>query len=368
LDIVYTMNAKPFTYRLPLSRFDTNLLPSDARKIGSDSFKDAVIAYFVAQYASKGEVAIVTVDDQEISVLTLPVETEPLDFVLSLLQAGQIKEAVPFLESIVRSEPDNVQALYNLGIAHSELGDYPQAIMRLKRAVAIQPDHAHAWSGLGVAYQRMGKPELALEPLQRAVAADPLDGFSLRNLGGLLLGLGRPTEAEPHLRAARRLMPNDQNAVYGLAAALDACGGESNETEADELYAMIINRWPDSKVGELAREARTKRAHAKMRSVVDGGLRPDVMMYIAGALDTFEKVGPAVTKQIATEIAMKGQRGLDINSSDKEYTLNTLPGKFSGIHLVSIMYAAFKQIDPSLDGGIDLHREYDAAVAIRKKR
>jgi hypothetical protein len=44
--------------------------------------------------------------------LTLPVETEPLDFVLSLLQAGQIKEAVPFLKSIVRSEPDNVQALY----------------------------------------------------------------------------------------------------------------------------------------------------------------------------------------------------------------------------------------------------------------
>jgi hypothetical protein len=37
------------------------------------------------------------------------------------------------------------------------------------------------------------------------------------------------------------------------------------------------------------------------------------------------------------------------------------------MHLVSIMYAAFKQIDPLMDAGVDLQREYDAAMAMQKK-
>ena len=45
-----------------------------------------------------------------------------------------------------------------------------------------------------------------------------------------------------------------------------------------------------------------------------------------------------------------------------------MPGQFSGLQLVSIMYTAFKQIDPKMDSGIDLQREYDAALAMRGPR
>ena len=91
------------------------------------------------------------------------------------------------------------------------------------------------------------------------------------------------------------------------------------------------------------------------------------MMYIAGALETFEKGGATKRQQIALEIAMKGQTGLDVNDPEQKYSLKTLPGKFSGMHLVSIMYAAFKQIDPTMDSGVDLQREYDAAMAMQKQ-
>lgn len=40
-------------------------------------------------------------------------------------------------------------------------------------------------------------------------------------------------------------------------------------------------------------------------------------------------------------------------------------GQFSGMHLVSIMYAAFKRIAPDVDGGIDLSKEYETALAMR---
>jgi len=167
------MSKQPFSFKLPLSRFDVTLLPAEARKIGSDAFKDAVIAHFVAQYASKGETAIVTVDDEEICVLTLPEGSDPMDFVMTLLKSGRIKDAVPYLESMDKAKPDNVQVLYNLGIAYSELAQFDEAIIRLKRAVKLDPTHAHAWTGIGVAYQRMDKHDLALEPISKAVEADP---------------------------------------------------------------------------------------------------------------------------------------------------------------------------------------------------
>ena len=64
-------------------------------------------------------------------------------------------------------------------------------------------------------------------------------------------------------------------------------------------------------------------------------------------------------------IAILGQNGLDINNSDKKYLLKELPGEFSGLHLCSIMYAAFKQFAPNEEVGIDFSKEYEAAIAMR---
>ena len=88
------------SFKLSLHRFDTNLLPPDARKIGSEAFKAAVVLHFAAEYAAKGETAIVTVDDSEISVMAFSAEASALDFVLPMLKAGKIAEAVPYLESL----------------------------------------------------------------------------------------------------------------------------------------------------------------------------------------------------------------------------------------------------------------------------
>jgi tetratricopeptide (TPR) repeat protein len=202
--------------------------------------------------------------------------------------------------------------------------------------------------------------------MQQAVQVAPSDGYAQRNLGGVLMSLGRAQEALPHLRKAREVLPHDLQTTFGLASALIKVGNPDDEAEADELFTVVIERWPGSKPAELARQARTKIAHTNLRGAVSGGLRPDVVMYIQNALDTFEKVGPAKSRDIAFEIALKGQSGLDINDSEQKYTLNTLPGKFSGIHLLAIMYSGFQQMDPTLDAGVDFKAEYAAAQAMRR--
>ena len=55
---------------------------------------------------------------------------------------------------------------------------------------------------------------------------------------------------------------------------------------------------------------------------------------------------------------MLGMKGFDVNDSTQKYQLRSLPGRFSGLHMVCLMYAAFKIINPTADIGFDLANEY----------
>ena len=94
-------------FKIPLHRFDLNLLPADARQIGSEAFKMAVGMHFAAEYVASGQSAIVTVDDKEIGVMTFPRDADALDMIMPKLKAGKLAEAVPYLEAVNKDEPDN---------------------------------------------------------------------------------------------------------------------------------------------------------------------------------------------------------------------------------------------------------------------
>lgn len=92
-----------------------------------------------------------------------------------------------------------------------------------------------------------------------------------------------------------------------------------------------------------------------------GGLRPDAMSFCLGAMERFEGMPRAEVQKITFEIAMLGSRGLDVNDPAEKYSLRSIPGKFSGLHLLCIEYVGFQIIDPKVDIGFDLAAEYAAA-------
>src|ERR1035437_2790731 len=128
---------QPFSYTIPIHRFDVELLPPQSRTIGSPAFTRAVTEHFAREYEGKGETVVVAVDNEQITVLTFPGHVDPFQFVIEMLQAGRIKEALPLLETIAFARNDNAEVLYNLGIAYSELGRFEDAIAQLKKAVEI---------------------------------------------------------------------------------------------------------------------------------------------------------------------------------------------------------------------------------------
>ncbi len=73
-------------------------------------------------------------------------------------------------------------------------------------------------------------------------------------------------------------------------------------------------------------------------------------------------------QKIGFEIAILGTRGLDINEATEKYTLQSMPGKYSGLHLLCFQYVAFKQIASGQDIGFDLSAEYRTALSLFDKK
>jgi hypothetical protein len=57
-----------------------------------------------------------------------------------------------------------------------------------------------------------------------------------------------------------------------------------------------------------------------------------------------------------------------VNNPDSRYTLKSLPGQFSGLHLLCYEYVAFKQFAPDKSIGFDLAAEYEMALSLFDKK
>lgn len=353
---------KPLQFTLAVEDFIPFLLPN-APKAGTDQFKNAVIRFYAEQFAPLGGSTIVTVDDNNIHVEWLPDEVakDPFGYALDLLRHGELEEAIPLLQAFIAADPDDVDTLYNLGMALSDLGRLDEAKKYLSRLVELNQQHSNGWVALGVAQQRSGQTQDALKSLREAVQIDPSNGYAHRNLGGILLQSRQTSDAEHHLREAYRLLPQDQAAAFGLAQCLEMSGAEGKLSEADRLYVEAIDLDQNPQVTELARRARSRLAQQSFRGAVAGGIRMDAVMYCLSALQKFAKMKPHEVQGVSFEIAMLGMKGFDTNDSSKKYTLRSLPGNYSGLELVSMMFVGFKQIDPNMDVGFDLSEEYKAA-------
>jgi tetratricopeptide (TPR) repeat protein len=246
-------------------------------------------------------------------------------------------------------------------MALSDLGVFDAAQLHLLKVVHRDPENVNALVALGVALYRAGDSGAAKRRLEQALAIAPSNGYAHRNLAAIQGNLGERQGAIDHLRDAYRLMPDDQASAYGLAHALDEFGGEEGLEEADRLYKAAIALNPNSNLGELAKQARSRIAQKHMRAK-GGGMRMDAVMYCLGALERFARMRRDEIQAVGLEIAMLGQRGIDVNNPDSLYTLRSIPDNFTGLHLMCLMYVAFKEIAPDYDIGFDLSTEYTAAL------
>ncbi len=300
------MNQQPFTFSLRLEDFDLGRLPisAEALRADADLMAQAVSQYYTEIFRGLRGTANVAIADGAVHVSWYPQTGEPrkllLDHALSLLRRGNYRQADPILQSLLARFPDDPEVLYNYGMMLSDQCQVEPAVRLLQHLVEIAPEHSHGWTALGVALSRAGQGPEALRAFQRALEIDPANAYSARNAAAIIAETN-PAEALSLFEKAVAVLKDDQQTLLGYGTCLLSLG---RKNEADQALNRCIEINPLSDTAEQARVARTKMAHASMRSAVGGGLRPDVVMYCLDALKLFEEGGRTKAGAVTMEIAL----------------------------------------------------------------
>jgi tetratricopeptide (TPR) repeat protein len=95
---------------------------------------------------------------------------------------------------------------------------------------------------------------------------------------------------------------------------------------------------------------------------------PAAVFYFLDALKRFDAMTPEEIRNIAFEIALLGRSGLDYSDPAEKYELKTIPDrKFSGLHVMCLMFAGFKRVAPEQDVGIDLEEPFLTALRLHNE-
>ena len=133
-----------------------------------------------------------------------------------LLEQGKPAEAVQVLTEALRSNPEDEDVHYNLGLALARLGKVEEAIREYREALRIFPDYAEAHNNLGNVLVRAGQAEEAITHFERAVKIMPEYASAHNNLGTALQKVGRTNDAMLHFQEAVKLKPDYWQAHFNL--------------------------------------------------------------------------------------------------------------------------------------------------------
>ena len=142
---------------------------------------------------------------------------------LNYVLLGDYPDAIKWLETSVKFDPQNKDAWYYLGRAYYSRSELPQARAAFQKVLEIDPKNAKAENNLGLILESEAKPAEAMEAYRNAIAWQeqelrPSEQPYL-NLGNLLIQENRMEEAIPLLRKAVEIAPADGSCHLKLGAA-----------------------------------------------------------------------------------------------------------------------------------------------------
>jgi Flp pilus assembly protein TadD len=151
-------------------------------------------------------------------------------------QQGNYMAAGRQYQQILTEDPNNLDALSNLGVVYVRSGNLRAAESTLEKAVAIAPDNDFLLTTLGVVQYRQSKFDEAIVQLTKAITINPKSATAHNYLGIAASQKGRQKEAEKEILQALANNPDDADAHFNLAVILITTQPGSKEL-AREHYA-----------------------------------------------------------------------------------------------------------------------------------
>ncbi len=165
--------------------------------------------------------------------------------------AGYPTQALPYLEEVLRRDPENFKTLLAVGQIHLGAGSLPAARSHLERARSLRHDSPELWNNLGGISMAEKNYALALEQFDKALELDPNLPFALTNAGQAHENLADPAGAERLYRKALDIDSNNSDTADRLGLLL-AQQGRSDEAKALFQQAIEAQRDNASAINNLA--------------------------------------------------------------------------------------------------------------------
>lgn len=150
-----------------------------------------------------------------------PTEVQPMvALVRGYLAAGKPREAVAFMDSVLKASPSNVAARVLLGQLHQQAGNTDAARDALEGALAQDPKAVPAYLGLVALRVQQGQLAEAEAVLDRGLKAVP-GNFEMRlSRAGVLEGMNRIEDAIVQYEGLIKERPNADVVINNLASLL----------------------------------------------------------------------------------------------------------------------------------------------------
>jgi Flp pilus assembly protein TadD len=152
------------------------------------------------------------------------------------IEQGKYRTAEKQYQTILTSDPKNLDALSNLGVVYFRTGKIRSAESTLKEALSIAPNDDFVLTTLGIVHYRQSRFDDALKDLRKAIEINPNSATAHNYLGITASQKGRQQEAEKEMLQAIAKDPTYADAHFNLAVLLITTQPSSRQL-AREHYA-----------------------------------------------------------------------------------------------------------------------------------
>lgn len=188
----------------------------------------------------------------------------------ALRELGRYEQAATAAEATLTVQPDNLDALLELGRAHVARGQAFYGIAPLEKARDQAPRDWRAWSVLGVAYEQVRRFDDARAAWNQALTLSPDNPDVLTNAAMAAMTQGDAAGAETLLRRAGAQPGASPKVRQNLAMVLGLQGkmGEAEQILRRELPPELAERnlqWLRARTSGAAQTADTARTWSSLQ-------------------------------------------------------------------------------------------------------
>jgi tetratricopeptide (TPR) repeat protein len=181
------------------------------------------------------------------------------DYILGIIEkkldSGDITGAIKFIESLIKDNPNDLDALNLLAIAHRLNGDFNTAMKILKKSLKIDPYYPETHYHLGLLYYEQGDYLKAIEEFYKAIEnylprekSWKSDAYTA--LGEAFYKLGMVDDAIKSWKKAIEIYPKNKRAKYYL----NRIEGKRIKRAKSPILVFDFLRFSDMKIGEYLKQ------------------------------------------------------------------------------------------------------------------